>query len=272
MENAVTTKTIKIVPLNKESFSGISSYPKSNFVIGTELGSDGLYKTGLTKEEERKYEIELTLPMGTLNKRSNWWSSGEENIQIRLNRTKATLFTIETPLDELKYKVILQSSKICNSNLERAKYPNAYFIIEDKEADAEVESTAFDYEFEAYDILMKTANKRGLLKVLVSKHGKMGTDTFSDSMVKSELIKEMKKDPKEFIRVAGDPELKTRVLIEDLLEYGIIKKHGNYYKNGDDPIGNSTEEVISYFTDMKNQSIRMSLENKLNKTKTIKSK
>lgn len=272
MENETVVKTVKVMPLSKETFSGISSYPKSNFVIGTELGKDGMYKTGLTKEEERKYEMELSLPLGTLNKRSEWWSSGAGNIEIRLNRTKATLFTIETPLDELKHKVMLQSSKICNSTLEKSKYPNAYFIIEDKEADAETEAVAFDSEFEAYEILMKTADKRGLLKVIVSKQGKTGIDTFSDSMIKSELIKEMKKDPATFITTANNPELKTRIFIENLLEYGILKKNGNYYKNGDDPIGNSTEEVIGYFNDLKNQSIRMSLDNKLNKIKTLKSK
>jgi co-chaperonin GroES (HSP10) len=50
-------KTYTIKPHVKAKFSGVSSLPKTRTVYtGAQLDHDGLYKTGLTSEQEKEYE------------------------------------------------------------------------------------------------------------------------------------------------------------------------------------------------------------------------
>ena len=257
------TNTIVIKPIGKIKFSGLSSYSKATWVLSTELDASG-YKTGLTKEEETYYEELLGLPKGKLGRSSDWWGS----LAIRLNMTKATEFPQEDLMNQIKYKVMLASSKVADSVMEKNKFPTAEFVIVDEEAVAKLEGINIDYEIEAYEEFLKTTSeeKRGMLKLF----GKRGFDKSTDSLVKSTLGKILKENPKGFLDVIKDKKIKTRVFIEELLEAGIIKKKGNYFTNGDDPIGNSTDEVVLFFEDLKNQSVKMALTGKLKDYKKAK--
>jgi sulfate adenylyltransferase subunit 1 (EFTu-like GTPase family) len=87
-------------------------------------------------------------------------------------------------------------------------------------------------------------------------------------MFKTELFKEVKKDFKEFIRVSKAKETPTKALLEALIEKDIIKKKGTYFYNGEDLLGSSTDEVVSYLTDIKNQAVKLALQGKLKPKKT----
>lgn len=259
MEN----KTIVIKPISKNRFSGINMYPKAVVTLSTEYAADGTYKTGLSKEEEIKLEEQLMLPKGTLSKApidkdgTNFWAE----LQIRISDKGLNLNT-ELPLDFIKYKVLKQSSKVCNSIIEKVKYPNADFMIHDLEEAAKAEEIEIDLELEAFEKLMETSSKekKGLLKL----YGKYrGLETASDSLIKTTLAKEVKKDPKRFINIISDKNLKTRILIGDLIEHRIIVKKGNYFTNGDEPIGNTDTEVVMYLDDPKNSAIKAALKGKL---------
>lgn len=253
--------TIKIRPIAKQKFSGISSFPNSVTTLGCELGKSG-YKTGLTSEEERKFEIELGLPKGTLQRNSNWWG----NLSIRIFNDKDTNIDCEGTMGEIKKKILFESTKILNTPSEKDKWPKAEFMIIDPEAEAIYEEKQLDYEIEALEFFseLSISEKRGVLKLYKAK---AGIDTMSEKVVKTELAKELKKDPKNFVKLVTDKNLKTKVLVADLVEYKIIHKEGNYFTNGDDPIGNSTEEVVAYLNDIKNQSVKLALESKLDSMK-----
>ena len=60
------------------------------------------------------------------------------------------------------------------------------------------------------------------------------------------------------------------MLISEMLDYRVLNRKGNYYMNGDDTIANSTDECVSYFEDLKNQSIVIALSTKLKKLKKDK--
>ncbi len=256
----VYPKEVIVKRIPKPGVFGIGAYEKSTTRIGVELhGKTGRYKTGLTRDEEVYFEEALRLPKGSLAPSSEWWG----DIDILLDNNKANYFLIDTPMQELKYRAMLESSKIANSELEKHKSPNAMFFIDDPEAKALVEVQQVDFEYEAYELLhnLKPEEKRASLRLF----GKKGVDQMSETVVKAELSKELKKSPKSFVEVLKDKDLKVRLFVEALLDYKILTKNGNYYKNGDDPIGNSTEEVIEYFKDIKNQSVKLALENKLKK-------
>lgn len=258
-------KELIIKPVSKAKFSGISAHSKTVTVItGAQLSvRTGLYKTGLTIEEEAKYEELLNLPKGTLGKRNaDFWGT----LEIRLFNDKPTYFTIVSPMDEIKAKVIMEHNLIANNELELTRNPKADFYIEDLESKAKVEEINLNTEFEAMEILMNTTieEKRGLLKLYPNTKG---VDTFSETLVKTELMKKLKEDPKRFIAFYKDPDLKVRILIEELLEAGKLTKKGSFYNYEGEVIGSSVESAIAFFKDLKNQSVKLVAEQDLKDNK-----
>lgn len=252
----IETKQIKIKPVTKSKFSGISFHSKTSTVInGAQLDKSGLYKTGLTQEEEKFYEEQLNLPKGNLNKRNEkFWGT----LDIRLFNDKPTYFTIASPLDELKYKVILEHNFIANNELELVKNPMAQFYIEDIEAKAKLQEKGIKRKFEAMKILMDLTieEKRGFLKL----YGVRGVDNVSETVVNANLYGEVEKDPDRFIDYAQDPDLKIKIMIENLLEQGMLKKKGAYYTYENETIGSSLDAAVEFFKDPKNQSVKIVME------------
>lgn len=257
-------KEIKIKRIPKSGYFGITAYPKTTTSLGAEISKRG-HNTGLTPEEEEYFETALKLPKGTLTPHSEWWDDVFNiNHKISLFNTKTTTLILDNPMAQLKYKVLLASSKIANSEVERSN-PLADFYIEDIEAKAKKENEVLDYKLEGYEALMKLSpdEKRAALRLF----GKSGVDSLSESVVKAELAKELEKDPKLFTDILSDKRLKTRFLVEELLDYKVITRKGNFYMNGEDTIAGSTDECVSYFEDIKNQSTVLALTTKLKKVK-----
>ena len=61
--------------------------------------------------------------------------------------------------------------------------------------------------------------------------------------------------------------MKVRALLEECLEKRVLVKKGPYYYNGEDMIGSSTDEVLAYLTDIKNQTAKLALENRVRKAR-----
>jgi len=257
-------KQYVIRPIVKNKFSGHSSFGKTTTIIGgAQLSMSGVYKTGLSSADEAHFESELSLPKGTLNKKNAaFWG----DMEIRLKNDKITIFSIVTPYDELKFRVLQEHDWIAKTEHHVAGQPSAKFYIYDPEAASKIEATKMEFEFSAMEAMTASTieEKREYLKVF----GKSGVGEMSETMVKTELFKFMKSDPKEFLRLVQSKDTPTKALILSLIEAGILKKKGTYFYNGDDLLGSSTDEVVSYFTDIKNQAVKLALTNKLKPKKT----
>ena len=260
------TRAFVIRPIIRNKFSGQAYYNKTKTVImGAQLSQSGVYKTGLSIAEEDHYEKELNLPKGTLSKRNaNFWG----DMEVRLNNDKLTIFNLVNLYDELKLKMLQQHDWIANTEHDVVGNSTAKFYIYDPEAASKIEDAKMESEFNAIEAFtnLSVEDRRGLLRV----YGKRGVDDMKETMVKTELYKFVKSDPKEFTRLALSKDTPIKALLENLIEKGIIKKKGTYYYNGEDLLGSSTDEVVSYLTDPKNQAIKLSLEGKL-KPKKVKS-
>ena len=267
MSNFEGPESIKVKRIPKAGYFGIGSYAKSVTTLGCEISSKGYYKTGLTPELEKHYEGELNLKPGELNKHSKWWGD-VFNVTYcpRLFNTKSTEIQLDNPINQIKYYVMNASSKIANSEIERT--PDTIFYIDNPEAKAKAELEIVSYEFEGMSLVFKLSpeEKRSSLRMF----GKKGLDTISESMLNNQLMQEMKKDPKAFVEILNDKDVKIKALIEELVEKNVIKRKGNYYIHGEDTIANSTEECVAYFKDKANDSVTLILKSRLNKTKKDK--
>lgn len=249
----VQTKSIVIKPVVKAKFSGQSSYSNTRTSLeGAQLGKGG-YKTGLTREEEVKFAEELNLPKGTLSKSNKeFWGS---ILNLSLPNDKPFYMTIDSLMDEIRYRVLLEHDAIANNELLLAKNPRAEFYIEDAEAKAKSEEIGINYKMEANEAFSKLTGeeKKGFLKL----YGKKGVSNMSDIVVKTQLFKEVEVNPEKFISLVSNPDIKTRIEIEEMLEAGTLLKKGQYYQFEDEVIGNSIDAVIGFFKDYKNQSIKI---------------
>lgn len=262
-----------IKPVVKAKFSGISAHSKTKTVYtGAQMNSSGEYKTGLTKEEERKFEQELGLPVNTLDKKNkNFWAF----LEIRLNNDKETRFSVTSAMDVIKFKTLTERSNVAKSELEIRKNPNVEFYIEDKEAKAKVIELQANIELEALEAFSDTTieEKRGLLKILVGKDKNplRGIDNLSETIVKAELYKKIKENPKLFLELTKDEDINIRILIENLLEKGMLTKKQNYYVYEGESLGSSIEGVIEFFKDPRKQSVKIAMGQDLkNKNKESK--
>ncbi len=250
----VVEREIVIKPNTRIKFSGVSAYSNARNVIeGAQLGKNGAHNTGLTKEDEDYFEFELGLPKGTLNKtNTSFWG---HVLDLALPLDKPYTFTVSTVMDELKLKVLLAHQKIANNELDLLKNPRADFYIEDKEAKAKIEELAIDLQFTAVEAFNELTidEKKGYLKL----YGKAGTDALSDRIIKTELYKEITKDPKKFIEFTKNPDIALRIQIQDMLEKGTIKRKGSYYQFEDEVIGTSVDSLVAFFKDIKNQSLKI---------------
>ena len=263
----VINKQYVIRPIIRNKFSGQSYYNKTLTVImGAQLSNTGLYKTGLSTEDEAYYEKELNLPKGTLSKRNaDFWG----DMEVRLRNDKLTIFNIVNAYDELKFRMLQEHDWIANTEHDVPGNSTAKFYIYDPEAASKIEAAKMEFEFAAIEAFTVASieEKRGLLRIF----GKRGVDSMSETLVKAELYKEVKIDPKEFLRLIKSKDTPTRALLEALLEKEVIKKKGTYFYNGEDLLGSSTDEVVGYLSDLKNQAVKIALENKLKPSKKTKS-
>lgn len=258
-------EVVKVRRIPKAGYFNIGAYPRSVTVLGCEIDKTG-YRTGLTADEQAFYEKALEQKEGSLGPFGSYWPLFNVNNPIRLNNNKTTEIRTDNFIGQLQYKCLLASSKIANSEVLKST-PGAIFYIDDQESKAKQEQIVFNFEFDGMQKIMSLSpeEQRGALRLF----GKSGLDTMTETMLKSQLYLELKKDPKNFLETLSDPNLNTKMFISELIEKHLIKRKGNYYMHGEDTIANSTDECVEYFQDIKNQSVKLTLETRLKKAKKV---
>jgi hypothetical protein len=265
MSELTEVKEIKVKRIPRPGFFGIASYSRSTITIGAELSHKTGHNTGLTESDERYFEAELGLQPGMLKSHSKWWDD-VFNVEypIRLRADKSNTILLDTPLNQLRYRILLASTKVANSEVEKNS-PSAIFYIDDVEAKAKKEMETFSFEFEGMKLILGCTpeEKRGNLRLF----GKKGTDLMSEDVLNAQLAQELKRDPKNFFSIMSDKNIRTKAFIKELEEKYIIKRTGNTYEHGEDLLGLSIDECIETLNDIKNQKLRLILEDKLKKAK-----
>jgi hypothetical protein len=82
-------------------------------------------------------------------------------------------------------------------------------------------------------------------------------------MVENKIDQLIQEAPEKFNAIMDLPNFQTRVLVEDLLRINAIRKSGTHFLVGDDVIGHDLDATIIHLEDPKNQTLLISLRNKL---------
>lgn len=238
--------------------------------------SSGAFKNVLTNSEKDFLEQAMGLEPNALSiyrAVNNYW----KQIVVRLNKDD-TYLNLAVPEEYIKYKVLLANNDIIAPNLKtlssRPKATYRFVLISENEEIRETNEN-MSISMEASIELGKLLNDKAALKLVVETiEGKPISNTSKLDFIKSQAFRSMQANPKLFVSIAKDPYLQTKVLIKDCLEYGLIRKRGEYYYNAENnaPLCETNEEPIlevasRYLNHPKRQELKLMLEAKLKNLK-----
>jgi len=230
----------------------------------------------LTDSEKAFLEEYMGLDNNALSvylKTNNYWS----NFRVRLNKGD-NIFDLSTPEDYIKYKVLLANKDdICPSmtDLSDRKRATYRFVLINEGDEVKDSNTKLNIAMEASMLLGKYMDDKSTLKLIVETITNRSISKKSKlDFIKAQAFECIQSNPKLFVSLAKDKYLKTKVLISECLEYGLIVKRNEYYYLASDrsPLCEANEESTlevssAYLNSPKRQEIKLTLEAKLKAVK-----
>lgn len=229
-------------------------------------------------DEERKYfespEGGLALSPGDLSiykKKNNFW----EQLSVILDKTSLTL-DLSNPMDYLRYKLLLTDSVHIAPTLadKDRKYSYKYVLV-DTDDEEQVKANQAYTRNEAYkqfgkiedsfDKMLSVCQIYSNTKSLPG-NKKVSKRTSKDALVAiiDEIISE---DMNLFLDIVTDPNFSIAAEIEKGLDSKIIEKDSdNNFTFEGDVIGRNKQDLIGFFSNVKNQKKYITLKNKLDVT------
>jgi len=235
----------------------------------------GIYKNVLTAAEKTFLEYIMGLDVDALSvyrKKDNYWA----NYQVRLEKYDNYL-DLSVPEDYIKYKVLLANKDFIAPSQEilttRPKATYQFVIIEEGEQELEKQNRISKTE-QCYLRYGEIKNDVDILRVIVEElSGKTTAPNQRIEFLQGKCYDYIQSNPTEFLRIATDPYLDTKVLIKKAIEAGLIYTRGNYYYLRDDnsPLCGQNEEPLlpvacAFLNLPKNSQLKLSLEAKVSGT------
>jgi len=208
---------MKLEIVKRQNWAGVVKYSRSQEILSPALSSkNGKHITGLTKEEEELYEMELGLKRGELRPGSSYW----DNFSITIPMEGIDL-EVTTPLDEMMVKFLKSHPLVAPTYSKRYDSSLYRYVLVDEEEVAELSVKVRSVKAEAFSEFnnMSTEQVINTLKVLGYK-----TDQLSYAQRANILGGLIETDPAKFLEVVKDGSLLLKVVVVDALNKGIFTK------------------------------------------------
>lgn len=230
--------------------------------------NNGDYKNVLTNDEKAFLENIMQLGEGGLSvyrKENNYW----DGVRVRLEKGE-NHFNLASPEDYIRAKVAMAYDNIVAPSVDEINNKGSYMFYVVREGEREKQSIkSLTSKQEAYKLYGKYEEDREVLEYVckivkgtnVAKNTKMQT-------IQGWVGDIIENNTKEFILVASDKQLKTKMLIDQAVRNGIIRLiDGQYYSEEGKPLSTSGEAnlmMTANYLDLPiNQPLRLKIENKI---------
>ena len=248
------------LPMNHDgSFRFTRSFER---LVPQFLINNGVYNTGLTPEDEIRFEKKIGLVAGTLKKtNAEYWAF---KLHIDIPKEGVTLFPGTNIMDELKYKVLLNHREVANSLAEfnEGKFPFANYVMTSEEEEVAQTNKKLNLKLEAYSLFAKMT-EADLSDFLVA-FGKSVSRDSSLDLIKAKTGEIVESDPKAFINIIKGTDYKMTIFIKKCVRAGILKETGGkYVRQGGDVIGYSLGQVIDFLSNPENQEVYIMMKSQL---------
>ena len=243
----------------------------ANRIFTVQMLRNGQLTNPLNDSEKLFLENYMGLEPNALSiylKKDNFW----KGFQVRLGKSD-TYLDLSIPEDYIKYKVLLTNKDLICPSLkefkELRKETYQFYIVSEGE-EMKQTNQSMNAKMEAMLELGKILENKSLLKVVVEiMNGRSISKQTKLDMIQSEAFKTIDVNPKLFLSIVKDPMLKTKVLLAECVEYGVvIVRSGLYYMPSGEPLCEAGEDstlpfAAKYLNSPKRQEIRLTLEAKL---------
>lgn len=231
----------------------------------------------LTKDEKAFLENYLGMEDNSLSvhrTENNFW----KRFKVILHKYD-NILNLSDALDYIKYKVLKANSNLIAPDLQTLQdFPKATyeFVLIKESENVNAGLTKMAAKKRAYAIYGKMEEDRDTMRVVVETlTRKPVADTTTKDALAVEVDRLIDSNVKEFLRVAEDKYLPTKVLLRNGIEAGIVaNRDGRLYlrdAGGDTPLCNSGEPTLSvaagFLNEPKHNEIKLLIEAKVNQYK-----
>lgn len=221
--------------------------------IGASIDKNGLPVTGLTEDSvgpktsgaipkkihgtRKAMEKELDLPEGSLKNTSPFYS--KYFIKVESDPVEMDL---RNPHDLQKYLFALAQSNVANGLDEISERSGIEFVLYSEEQVARDKVTSRRALKDAY-VLSDKLDIETKIQILAV-YGEIADATSPNSIINA-IEERIEENPKEFLKIAGDPALVIRSLLNRALDKGIfITEEGAIY-HGEIVVGHTTDLAVA---------------------------
>lgn len=275
-------KTIKIMPIKRSSWITDPNH-EAAFLVGpaTRNYSAPMDRNGNIvcplSDEERAYfenpEISgMSYQAGDLSpykEKNNFW----KRHKIRLSKDPKVL-KLDQPKDYIDYKLLLANTdEIAPSYADHKKKRSYKFMLVSEETAIDNRLTKQKKLAKAYMFLGKINDNKEEMSNFLRIHGKRIPFDATEKWLQDELGKMIENSLDAFLAIAGDNDRKTRLLILDAVEAGIVNKDGRkYFLQGGEPLAGPgevplMEAAVGFLKMKKNQDILIDIKARLENAK-----
>lgn len=236
-------------------WAGLLKYKGCFDYIAPYFTRSGSIYTGLTPEDERKYEKALGYAEGTLAKTSPFW----QNFTVKVG-SHSVILDDQFPRQEMIIKFLTGHKRVATS-LDKLTAGKDYILI-NRQAEAIEQNKQNKLRrdaLKAFDKLTLDEMRRCLRLMGVGEVNRM-----TNEVVESTLFSLVDKQPKKFFDKWVDNKTKdTEFLIEEAIAKGIIRKDRTQYYYGSELMADSLSDCVAYLDSKKNQDLKLSIMNQI---------
>jgi len=224
-----------------------------------------------TKDERIWLEKELEINLNHLAPvEENFW----ESRRVILGKGVRVL-DLKKPYDYIDYLILLKNPDlIAVGGANKFKRPTYRFVLEDEDFEIENKANKFSVKKEAIIEYAKIETNREKLVQFLKVYGKTVSESSKLPFLQGLVSDIIEKDPNMFLKLVKDDKFNFKLLIEECVEHGVLRKEKRqYFQVGGDPLSNegepsTMENAVTFLSHIKNQEIVENLKKKLEIAKT----
>lgn len=238
----------------KHPWAGLIKYKSCFDYIAPYLTRSGSIYTGLTPEDETKYEKALGYTEGTLARTGDFW----KNFVVKVG-ARGLILDDTFPRQEMIIKFLSGHKRVATS-LTKLDAGKDYLLI-NREAEAIEQNKINKLRRDAIKEFDKLSldQMRKCLRVMGLK-----SDGMSNELLESTLFNLVDKNPKSFFdKWVNNKTKETEFILETAIAKGIIRKNRTQYYYGSEMIADSLQDAVSYLDNKKNQDLKLSIVNQI---------
>lgn len=234
----------------KNPWAGLVKYKHCFDYIAPYWTRSGSRYTGLTPEDETRFEKALGYEPGTLAKTSKFW----ETFCVKIG-ARTVLLDDSYPRQEMIIKFLSGHKRVATS-LTKLDAGKDYLLINKQEEAIQQNKINKDRReaLREFDKLSIDQMRKCLRLFGVS------STNMSNELIESTLFNLVDKQPKKFFELWVDNKSKeTQFLIEEAISKGVIRKDKTQYYYGTELMATSLKECIAYLDNKKNQDLKLAI-------------